>query len=263
MIMKRFDTHAFMRMSQVLGRMQVGAARQQDKQLNDEIIQLMTELMSDVHGGLGNVGLPFTAKMAARPGLSWNKQSTYRQLSQWVEEYCSRMYDEMETNAYFSIDASNVKLFTQPNLFGDQVNAKFPSSAFDIEEAGKCLALSRGTACVFHLMRVLEVGLYSLAKDLSIPNIQENWQNVIEQIEKSIRGLPKSDKRKQPYSEVAAHFIHVKDAWRNSTMHIGQAYPDEKAQQIFENVKGLMQVLATRLGETTSTLQGSATAPFQ
>ncbi|MFZ1980558.1 MAG: hypothetical protein WAU61_04570, partial [Smithella sp.] len=49
-------------------------------------------------------------------------------------------------------------------LFGDFVNAKFPSASFDIIEAGNCFATARYTACVFHLMRVLEIGLSTLAK---------------------------------------------------------------------------------------------------
>ena len=85
-------------------------------------------------------------------------------------------------------------------------------------------------------------------RDLEIQKIEENWHNAIEQIEKAIRALPKADDRKQPYSDAAAHFMYVKDAWRNRTAHIGKIYTDEKAQQILENVRGFMQVLATQLG---------------
>ena len=46
--------------------------------------------------------------------------------------------------------------------------------------AGKCLALNRETAGVFHLMRVLQIGLYALADDLHVQNLRENWQNAIE-----------------------------------------------------------------------------------
>ena len=36
-------------------------------------------------------------------------------------------------------------------LFGKDVESAFPSVISDFEEAGKCLALARATACVFHL----------------------------------------------------------------------------------------------------------------
>src|SRR5207245_2918398 len=51
-------------------------------------------------------------------------------------------------------------------LFGEPVEIKFPEVADDIKEAGKCLALDRSTATVFHLMRVLEVGVARFATKL-------------------------------------------------------------------------------------------------
>ena len=78
-----------------------------------------------------------------------------------------------------------------------------------------------------------------------------NWQNAINQIEKAISGLPKTDERRASYADAATHFMHVKDAWRNRTMHIGPIYTEEKAQRIFDNAKDFMQVLATRLSEKT------------
>lgn len=166
-------------------------------------------------------------------------------------ELISTMQDELAAHVFMYIEPTKTAFYSKPQLFGKEVAERFPSAAFDIEEAGKCLALNRGTACVFHLMRVMEVALYALGNDLSIDKLQENWHNAIDQIENAIRGLPKADERKQSYSDVAAHFMHVKEAWRNRTAHGNQVYPDEKAEQIFDNVKGLMQVLATRLAENS------------
>src|SRR5262249_39536541 len=69
----------------------------------------------------------------------------------------------------FRISAEDAKYFTDRRLFGEEVATKFVPANQDIEEAGKCLALSRGTATVFHLMRVMEAGLKALAKPLGIP----------------------------------------------------------------------------------------------
>lgn len=156
---------------------------------------------------------------------------------------------ELASHVFLYIEPTQAHLYTDADLFGSDVASNFPSTAYDVEEAGKCLALNRATACVFHLMRVLEAGLYALATDLPIPSIQENWQNAIEQIEKAVRGLPPGDGRIQPYSEAAAYLMHVKEAWRNRTAHIGRVYTEEKAQQIFDNVRAFMQLLATRLAE--------------
>ena len=41
----------------------------------------------------------------------------------------------------------------------------------------------------------------------------------------------------------------VKDAWRNPTMHVRIDYTEEQALDIYGNVRGFMQHLATRLSE--------------
>ena len=43
--------------------------------------------------------------------------------------------------------------------FGPEVEARFPGSAYDIDEAGRCLALRRPTATVHHCLCILEQGL--------------------------------------------------------------------------------------------------------
>jgi myo-inositol catabolism protein IolC len=106
-----------------------------------------------------------------------------------------------------------------------------------------------------HLMRVLELGLHSLADQLGVSFQNANWQNIIDQIEKHIRTMSsathgtnrKSDQ--QFYSEAAAHFRVLKDAWRNHSMHIHERYGEEKAEAIFNSVRAFMQHLATKLCE--------------
>jgi hypothetical protein len=45
-------------------------------------------------------------------------------------------------------------------LFGDKFERRFQTKgAFELDEAAKCLALARPTAAVFHLMRLMEVGI--------------------------------------------------------------------------------------------------------
>ncbi len=58
---------------------------------------------------------------------------------------------------FFALTAKAQRLYSDDKpLFGDDVFAKFPDATKDISEAGKCLALGRNTATVFHLMRAME-----------------------------------------------------------------------------------------------------------
>lgn len=163
------------------------------------------------------------------------------------------IHTELESHVFLFIEPTKAHLYSQQDLFGTQVAAQFPSASVDLEEAGKCLALNRGTACVFHLMRIMEIGLYSMAEALQVSNIQENWHNAIEQIERVVRGLPRGTPTEKEsmafYSDAAAQLFNVKEAWRNRTAHSGHIYTEEKAQQIFDSIRGFMQALATRLSD--------------
>ena len=141
---------------------------------------------------------------------------------------------------------------------GEDTHRAFPSTDFDASEAGVCLALSRATASVFHLMRVMEIGLTVMGAQFGLSPEHTNWGSAIEQIESRVRDMHKDPRWKalpdckdlqRFYSEAASHFAIVKDAWRNHTAHARAMYTEEKATLIFENVAAFMQTLATRLQE--------------
>lgn len=249
--MKRFFAHDFVEAAFQMGRLETVTRNDPKREVSSQLLETLKGRADQVADMLEESGLPFSAKTARR-ATEFGSGTTYSDLNHWFGEFHRRLKDELQGTTLFALNPDTVHLYTEPSLFGETVAERFSSTAFDIEEAGKCLALSLGTACVFHLMRVLEGGLYALGSDLGITKLQENWQNAIEQIEKAIRDLPKADPRKTPYSEAAAHFMNVKDAWRNHTAHIGQVYPDEKAQQILDSVKAFMQTLATQLSEVSS-----------
>jgi hypothetical protein len=146
--------------------------------------------------------------------------------------------------------------FQQDELFGPEVNARFPSAVADIKDAGNCYAHGTDTACVMHLMRVLELGLKSLAKAFKFKSDHANWGALIDQIETKIRDIEKKKRKprnwradRQFYSEAAKDFRYVKDAWRNYAMHVHERYDGPQALSIMNHVRELMQHIATRLKE--------------
>ena len=141
-------------------------------------------------------------------------------------------------------------------LFGDMVKTKFPSVDYDINEAGNCFASARDTACVFHLMRILEIGLTVLAKKFGVLADHSNWNPIIDQIESKIKNIrndpnkPSNWKEEEEfYSQAASHFRIIKDAWRNYTMHVRGKYTEDEAKIIMISVRAFMQKLATKFSE--------------
>ena len=184
---------------------------------------------------------------------------------QWLMDKVKDISDlskkEIEGKAFFYVPAERAKFFPKaknPYVFGKEVGQAFPGAFQDVAESGVCLSLDRGSACVFHLMRVLEIGLTVLGAKFGVSLAHTNWGPAIEEIESKIRNmqkdpawkaLPGYKEQQEYYAQAASHFGILKDAWRNYTMHSRGFYTEEQAERIFENVKGFMQKLAERLSE--------------
>jgi hypothetical protein len=160
----------------------------------------------------------------------------------------------------FCIPREDADFYERPGKWFPTSPAAFPSAKYDIEEACECYALERYTACVFHSMAVLQVGLYTLAHDLGVllkyPVQLAEWQEVISAIEGKIeplRQLPRSHPKKDDlltfYSGCATQFRYFKDAWRNHIAHMRDRYTRTDAHSILMQVRDFMEMLSTRLHE--------------
>jgi hypothetical protein len=168
-----------------------------------------------------------------------------------------RLMDELHLCSFWQVPREHQYLLN-PDLFGSEVSNAFPSASGDIEEAGTCLAFGRGTAAVFHLMRVLERGLRSLAETLHDPNLNPernpSWDSILKKFEAEQR-KPIADRAlvwrvdDKFFSEIHATLRAVKDGWRNPTLHVGRNYTPEQAIELFVATRSFMQRLATKIHE--------------
>jgi hypothetical protein len=56
--------------------------------------------------------------------------------------------------------------------------------------------------------------------------------------------MPKG-KKKDEWSHCHANLYHVKQAWRNPTMHPRETYTQEQAREVFATVRTFMEQLQT------------------
>jgi len=135
------------------------------------------------------------------------------------EQFSSVIHSELEARVFFHASPHESACYDKPELFTKEVNAKFPSIQFDRVEAGNCYAMGRATACVFHLMRVMEVGVQKLGTKLGVPLTHEkNWQDILNQINAPIAKLPPKSPSTKQIAEAASNLYLVKLAWRNEVM---------------------------------------------
>jgi hypothetical protein len=121
-----------------------------------------------------------------------------------------------------------------------------------MEEAGKCIASARETAAVFHLMRIMEVGVQKFGRKLGVGLTNEKvWQVILDEINKAIKNkqvkTSKQKARQAIYAECAAHLFNVKLAWRNPVMHPKASYTAEETEEIFNHAKSFMRHLAVNV----------------
>lgn len=174
-----------------------------------------------------------------------------------VHDMEARLHDELKSRLFLSVLPSVASRYEQAEpLFGVDVHIKFPNAQFEIDEAGKCFALDRATASVFHLMRVMEIGLRATAACLGsnlMASTNPNWSQILRSManemasKKSARSWGGQDE--EFFQEVYVTLDAVRNVWRNATMHVDQKYTLEEAQHIFGAVRGFMTKLASRLDE--------------
>jgi len=178
------------------------------------------------------------------------RELKYRALKGIFGELRRRIEQELAKVFLMHVPPSKLGYYEDVPQFGIEVATKFPKATIDIQEAGKCLALYRHTACVFHLMRTMEFGVQSLGRKLnvSIPVEETNWGTISSHINGALKRLPKSTAAEkahyQNYATAAVYLDNVRVAWRNSTMHPKETYTEEEAVGIFGFAKQFMQHLA-------------------
>jgi len=168
------------------------------------------------------------------------------------------VHDELASVLLLEVPPSSREMFEAKRLFGSDVADKFARAGVDIEEAGKCFALERYTSCVFHLMRVMERGLRVFAESLNDPTFDPtkhpSWREILKRCDEELKKprdkrAPQWQTDEHFFSEATAKLWAVKDAWRNSTMHVELTYTEEQAKDVFNAVKGFMRTLATKLDD--------------
>jgi hypothetical protein len=212
----------------------------------DELASMLRLSLED----LAPIGLPCSVKAIERMIESLQRpECTYADIKEQALDLERRLHDEFDSMVFMYVPTGAVRFWQAPQLFGEKVLQTFPSAQRDIEEAGNCLACGRGTAAVFHLMRVMEVGLRAIALKLAIP-YKPSWESYLEHIE---RKLAQDRQNKDAewiaterfFREALSYLRAVKVAWRNPVMHIESHYAPEQAEEILNAVGVFMRHLAT------------------
>lgn len=168
-------------------------------------------------------------------------------LRQDLKRLAERFHDELKQRKFLYVAPEFADFYGKKALFGTAVSIKFKAATYDIENAGNCLALGQGTACVFHLMRGMEVAVRKLARR---PHMRititpkTTWRQITGAMDKKIADMPddsfRQKKRKENWEAARANLHHVGSVWRNSTMHPAKTYTPSQARDVLDACRVFM-----------------------
>jgi hypothetical protein len=232
-----------------------GVLATMEQRAPDEFLQPGLEWLRDVLETCAIFGLNVTAAKIRRTIKSaGSSRPSYRLFSENINVIRETLNDELDTKLFLHVLPDNAPFYVNPTSNWDRVIEQFPTASLDIEEASKCFALERYTASVYHLMRVAEFALSSIAKRVGLRNERPGWVEAINYIDKQLR--EKYEEMSEVFkgdteflSGVAAHMRLVNLAWRRRVAHIERTYSREEAKGIYDSTLILMLHIAKKLAE--------------
>ncbi len=242
--MEQFSARRFFEIAVALGMLDSGAT---GSELGEDAAKFTIKWLGDIASDCRAIGLQLSATHAER--IKWKVEQKYIKTEKAIQEYLpelrNRIEDELAVNLFMFVPSERAEFFDKPELFGRDVNARFPTIQFDMTEAGNCYAAGRSTACVFHLMRIMETGVQEFGTTLGVTLVNGKvWQVILDEINVKIKALPKDPKTVE-MSQAAANLYAVKLAWRNEVMHPKETYTLEESLNLINQVRIFMKHLAT------------------
>jgi len=231
--------------SHITGMIEMQGKRQPGRHLSEEVHQKLIPWVAKLDDLLEHINAPAT-RAASREAhrLLEDPKSSASRVAGALDQLILRFQAELEGQDLMLLDREETRLSSAANEgFGKVVADAFPAAVEDIYEAAKCAAFHRFTASVFHLMRAMECAVQELSETLHIPNPDREWGKLLSDMAKKIEAMPKGDAR-DAWSENHALLYHVKQAWRNKTMHPKKTYTDEEAHGVYVAVRSFMRHLA-------------------
>jgi hypothetical protein len=223
---------------------------------SQRVVSLIESHLNETEEHCRMLNLNFSIVIISRIRSNIDIRQGFGYLKEQFSRLRERIDDELRAQMFMHIPLDKVEYYQGNYQFGHTVSDNFPSMKYDISEAGKCFATGRNTACVFHLMRVMECGLRVLGKSLNDPNLDPkknpSWESILRRCDKELQAqysqrTPAWQRHQQFFAEATANLRAVKDAWRNPTLHVEQFYDVERALDIWNAVRTFMRHLATVL----------------
>ena len=171
----------------------------------------------------------------------------------------ANLMTELESTLFLHVGFSEARYYREPRRDWEEVISRFPDAVSDIEESGKCYALGRNAASVFHSVQIVEHGLLALGTFMRVADPKSGFTAVASALEnikrKKYTDLSDFEQKNFAFFEQMHGSVHaLKDAWRNKVYHaqgklavMTADFSPAVAIEIYMATRGFMRRLATDL----------------
>lgn len=175
--------------------------------------------------------------------------STHSYVRGYAETVIQTAESELKTLHFMHVAYPKDERYLSPSKGWEETLKRFPEMTEDVEESEKCLALDRHTACVFHLMRVIEIAVQLWGTSLGVANpTEKEWGIITNEIKQTVEKLPDTTAAEKAHKtamhEIKGHLDSLRWAWRNPTMHPKQSYKDWEAKEVIDRVRSFMNLVS-------------------
>ena len=177
-------------------------------------------------------------------------KKTFGEMRFSINEFLNIVEYQLKGKRLLMLDTKHAEYYDKKGtVLGEEVLNRFSQIAElreDAAEAGNCFALENYTACVFHLMRIMERCVQKLGNDLKLSEkitCDQEWQKILNNIRGKVKERYPSEKdsARIKIESVIGHLETVKIAWRNPTMHPKATYTDREAEKIIGAVQAFVE----------------------
>jgi hypothetical protein len=197
-----------------------------------------------------------------RGRLEWRKK--FSEVSNFLEHISDVIQNEAGDRWVFNYSLEKGRLFSIEYPKWDPTAENFKETQPEIKSAVVCYATEENTACIFHLMRIAEIGLRVLARErrVSIPKKPlewAEWNEILTHLRKEVEKIAITRRGKEKdaalefYRGALGEFESFKDVYRNNVMHVRKRYDEHQAASALIHVREFMNRLAAKLNSESKT----------
>lgn len=198
------------------------------------------------------MGLTGSVKVLDRLSSEWKKNGAGwpQNISHLFGEAHLRIQEELESRIFLQLAADKAAYADPKWLLNTSIETAFPSTITEFQNAGRCYAYDESTACMFHLMRVVDFGLRSVAAALGIDYNARAWDGIAKAItgkmEEKYQNKTVDWRAVEPmYAEILTDIQAISRGHRNPVLHeLEKKYEPKEAHNMLTIVEGFISHLA-------------------